>query len=159
MTKISDKNPKIASKFLRVNLQSPSTAHPVPELNHFSIKNQPNNQVNFRDALENIAFKFVRVENRQVELHKPLRKAVIQVSHAESVQFKSSTDSIPSLLNFIQNHVRFKQLAKDKKIEHLKLPRTPKRTILSSKENPCLPKQTINKLRDSDNIVEITVFP
>ena len=48
---------------------------------------------------------------------------------------------------------------KDNNIKPLKLLPTPKPTILSSEEDPRLPKQIFNEVKDRDDIVEIFVFP
>ena len=47
---------------------------------------------------------------------------------------------------------------KDNNIKPLKLPPTPKPTLLSGKEYPRLPKQTLINLKDRKNIGEIVVF-
>ena len=57
------------------------------------------------------------------------------------------------------SNARLKQLMKDNNIKPLKLPPTPKHTILNGKEDPRLPKQSFNELKDRDDVVEIVVFP
>ena len=64
------------------------------------------NQLNIKNVSENVTIEPVKEEYRHVGIHKLLRKAVIQLSYAEFLQRKSSTDSIHSFLNIIGNHVK-----------------------------------------------------
>ena len=75
-------------------------------------------QVNSKSVPENVKIELVKEENRQVGLHKSLRKAVIHLSFAEFRQLNSSTDSTHSFLNFIGNHVRCTYEAANERQQH-----------------------------------------
>ena len=64
------------------------------------------NQLIIKNVPENVTIELVKEEYRQVGLHRLLRKAVIHLSYTESLQLKSSSDSVDSFLNFIGNHVK-----------------------------------------------------
>ena len=156
---------------LFLNLSSSLTIS-VSTTDQVNIKNVPENvtisvsttdQVNIENVPENVTIELVKEQQyRHVGEPKLLRQAVLHLSYAGFLQLKSSTNSIHSFLNFIGDLVEYAIEAADERQHQASETTTAtpplKTTILSGKEDPWLPEQIFNELKDRDGVVEIVVF-